>query len=110
MALREFTILVPLANNEGEPFGADVFAALESELLDLAGGFTRQEGLIGFWRSDAGRVYEDRMRGYTVALGTRNARATVIALARRWCVAFAQEAMYVRLPGGNAEIVTPEDG
>lgn len=109
-AIKEYTILVPLANNRGAAFAPEVFAALEAELLSLAGGFTRQDGMVGFWRSPDGEVFSDRLCSYTVALAARDARATIVAIARRWCVALEQEAMYVRLPGGSAEIVTPDGG
>jgi hypothetical protein len=109
--VKEYGILVPLADNAGEAFPSQIFEMLEAELLDHFGGFTRQDGGTGVWRDPAtNRVYRDPNCVYIVATADRKAKATILALARRWCVMLAQEAIYVRLPGGNAVIVAPDDG
>jgi hypothetical protein len=100
--LREYTILVPLLDNAGEPFGPETFAQMEAELVARFGGFTRQDGMAGAWADRLGTVYRDRLCSDTVATAARNGKEQVITLARHWCLMLKQLAVYVRLPGGQA--------
>ena len=106
--LREYTVLVPLFDNAGVAFAADLLAALRLELIETFGGCTRQDGLVGAWIDD-GVLYEDINASFTVATGRPDGRALIEAFARRWGKRLGQIAMYVRLPGGKAIIIAMDD-
>ena len=54
-------ILLPLADNEGRPFGRDLFAAVREELVERFGGltaFTRSPAQ-GVWEEGEGRDHDE---------------------------------------------------
>lgn len=98
-------LLVPLRDNERNPFSYRAFRALEDELTNLAGGVTAQGGVTGVWSDAAGRVYRDRSRQYIVALSSWRQLPEFLALVERARISLRQEAMYVEI-GGIPEILS----
>ena len=91
-------ILVPLADNDGEPFPASAFSTLEHFLTILCGGFTRRGDVEGVWRSpQTGAVMRDRSRSYVVTLPAEEADEQITRIEsfiRRY---FRQEAAFLEL-------------
>lgn len=99
-------LLVPVADNAGEVFGPEDFRELESRLLALGGGFSRQANVAGAWAYE-GRVIRDESRQYLVALqGWRDVAAwlDIVEWAR---IRFRQDAMYVEV-AGIPEVLGPK--
>lgn len=96
----EVQILIPVADNAGQPFASAMHEAFEREMVALFGGWQRQPGTVrGEW-IDGGTVYADELLTYAVAVPGMIASADPI----RRMVAFAkahygQLAVYVRYAG-----------
>lgn len=95
----EVTILIPLADNDGQEFSASHFEAWEVQLSENFGGHSRLPGIIqGVWFEGSTR-YEDRLVQYLVALEslTEGGKLTkVIDFAKS---NFQQQAIYLRYLG-----------
>src|SRR2546423_1832374 len=59
---------VPLTNNEGQPIDPQVIVDLHHELLTQFDGFTIHPTSQGRWQSRAGRLYQEEVVGYEVAV------------------------------------------
>jgi hypothetical protein len=59
---------VPLTDNEGQPIDPQVIVDLYRELLGQFGGFTIHPTSQGRWQSRAGRVYDEEVVIYEVAI------------------------------------------
>lgn len=98
-------ILVPLADNDGDPFSPHAFDTLEHFLTTLCGGFTRRGDVEGAWRSpETGTVMRDRSRSYVVTLPVEEADeqiARIESFIRRF---FRQEAAYLELTPTQATV------
>jgi len=98
-------ILVPLADNDGDPFPASAFNTLEHFLTILCGGFTRRGDVEGVWRSpDTGAVMRDRSRSYVVTLPAEDADEQITRIEsfiRRY---FRQEAAFLELTPTRATV------
>ncbi len=93
------TIIVPVQDNDGQPFERRQWDALEARLLALAGGWTRQPESEGAWAGPDGRVHTDRSRLYMLAFGSWRTLGDFIALADWVRVEFRQEAVMVVIAG-----------
>jgi hypothetical protein len=94
--------LMPVTDNDGRPYAAAEWEALESRLLAF-GGFSLAVDVTGVWQAQ-GRVYRDLSRQYTVALTSWQqlpAWLEVVLWARS---AFRQLAVYIEV-GGIPEIL-----
>src|SRR6516162_11308882 len=58
----------PLTDNEGQPIDARAIVDLHRELLGQFGGFTIHPTSQGRWQSRAGRVYQEEVVVYEVAI------------------------------------------
>jgi hypothetical protein len=98
-------ILVPLADNDGEPFPQSAFNTLEHFFTELCGGFTRRGDVEGAWRSPTtGDVMRDRSRSYVVTLPVEEAEeqiARIELFIRRF---FRQEAAFLELSDTRATV------
>ena len=92
--MTRYTLHVPLQLNDGAPVDADTLATIESDLLDLAGGFTATEG-IGAWRGNGGHVYREPVRLYHVDTAEPDAPELLAALASSVARWLDQEAVYL---------------
>ena len=101
-------ILIPLQDNNGEPFSRQQFAELENRLLEAFGGFTDGGTVQGAWRSDSGIIYHDRSTRYEVAINP-NEEATFLTMAKWAATHFGQEAILI-VHVGESEIVGPGPG
>src|SRR5262245_39404215 len=59
---------VPLTDNEGQAIDPQVILDLQRELLEQFGGFTILPTSQGRWQSRAGRVYQEEVVVYEVAV------------------------------------------
>ena len=90
------TVFIPEADNAGQAFTPDAFAAFESFALDLAGGVTMGGHVKGLWR-DAQMTYADTNRQYVLIVPRNRAQAIASALVEYVRNAFRQLAVYVEL-------------
>jgi hypothetical protein len=84
------TLLIPLRDNEGEPFDIATWSRWNDELTALVSGFTDLGVVTGWWRgySDQNRVIVIIVR----SMSEVNAIRDLLLRARHW---FRQEAMYL---------------
>ena len=65
----EVQILIPVADNSGQPYPPSYHVDFEAELLRLFGASSREAGTVaGQWTDAAGTVYRDESRVYVVGL------------------------------------------
>jgi hypothetical protein len=78
---RRYDLYLPLTNNEGLPFAAEVFDGVERRLQAPFGGLTTQQRdfpLRGIWQGE-GRIYIDQVIIMTVLDFRRRASTRFIA-------------------------------
>ncbi len=95
---------LPLTDNDGQPIDPQVIVDLHHELLTHFGGFTVHPTSEGRWQSREGRVYQDQVVVYEVAVpseGIDLLRAIVIRFGRR----LGQLAMYFDAPPPSVEVI-----
>lgn len=95
----EVTILIPLADNQGEAFSPEHHEAFEAQVLRRFGGLSRLPGTTAGKWVDQGRTYVDHLVAYVVAVPSILDAANlgeVIAFAKAH---YRQEAIYVRYLG-----------
>ncbi len=83
------TLLVPLADNDGEPFDLKTWSWWNDELTDLVSGFTDLGVVTGWWRG-----FSDQNRIIVVIVMTMREVDALRELVRRARERFRQEAMY----------------
>ena len=102
----------PLMDNDGQPIDPRVIVDLHRELLGQFGGFTVHPTSQGQWQSRAGRIYQEEVVAYEVAVQrdkVSQLRDLVCRLGRR----LGQLAMYFDAPSPSVEIIDlsgPPDG
>jgi hypothetical protein len=95
---------VPLTDNAGQPIDPQVIVELHRELLGQFGGFTIHPTSLGRWQSRAGRVYQEEVVVYEIAVSEVKIpllRDVVSRLGRR----LGQLAMYFDAPPPSVEII-----
>ncbi len=95
---------VPLTDNEGQPIDPQVIVDLHRELLAQFGGFTIHPTSQGRWQSRAGRLYQEEVVAYEVAVPEDRVsllRDVVCRVGRR----LGQLAMYFDAPSPSVEII-----
>jgi len=95
-------LMVPLTDNQGQPFSRAHWIRLGEQMTQFS-GYSVQENVEGVW-VDAGRVYRDRNRAYTVVLTSIRQLPAWVAVVEWALEAFSQEAVYVEV-NGAPEIV-----
>jgi hypothetical protein len=90
---RRFTLHVPLQRNDGSTVEDDILALIESDLLDIGGGFTAVDA-VGAWRGD-GTTYREPVRLFHVDTDDPEASGLLHALARAVARWLDQEAVYL---------------
>lgn len=84
------TLLVPLRDNDGEPFDLVTWSWWNDELTELVSGFTDLGVVTGWWRG-----YSDQNRIIVVIVKTMREVDALRELLRQARVRFRQEAMYL---------------
>ena len=92
-------ILVPIQDNEGQPFSPKDWDELEQKLLSSFGGYTGGEMISGAWADSTGTVYRDTSREWRVALNSWLQVPEWLALANWTRTHFRQIAIYVEIAG-----------
>ena len=103
--MREACIILPIADNEGN--GLDnVHSELKRDLCAWFGGCTVTKG-DGAWLNSQGKLYQEPVAIYTVAMEPSEAnRFKLWDLARRLATDARQQAIYVRYADGSVDFVT----
>lgn len=99
---------VPLTDNDGQPIDTQVILDLHRELLAEFGGFTIHPTSQGRWQSRGGRLYQEEIVVYEVAVPQNQVgllRDVVCRLGRR----LGQLAMYFDAPLPTVEIIDLTD-
>lgn len=73
-------LLVPILDNEGNPFPKEMFFEVEERLLMAFGGFTFAGVVKGAWLHE-NRIYQDKCRRYEIAL-SEETRQELIEIAQ----------------------------
>lgn len=94
---RKFLFLVPLLDNEGQPFPASDWDWLIDELVVRFGGYSLDGKVKGAWRDDTGHVYHDSSNRYCVAVEAPKA-AELFGFLGEVKARFRQLALYVEEP------------
>ena len=84
------TILIPLQDNDGDPFDLATWSWWNDELTELVSGFTDLGVVTGWWRG-----YSDQNRVIVVIVKTMREVDALRELLRQARVRFRQEAMYL---------------
>lgn len=101
----EWSILVPIAFNDGTPVPADTIAAIETAMLDIAGGFTRDGTVTGVWRDpEDGTVYRDATTRYLIATD----HADMWRIARMVAKLTDQRTVYIARTADRVEFVAQD--
>lgn len=105
-----FTLHVPIRDNDGQPFGPEVFQGIESRLLDIGGGgFSAWQG-GGVWRNpDTGQVFAEPVVFYAIdAVEPEYVAEPLRDLASFLADALQQDAVYLTRQDIAAQLVTRE--
>ena len=96
----EVSILIPVADNSGDPFTPDHFATFEAFLLERFGGMTRATDTVeGLWM-DSSITYRDTLVVYLVGVASVLQEADKLTEACTFAKRhFHQEAVYIRYLG-----------
>ncbi len=97
-------MLIPIRDNEGEPFDRADSRELERRLLEF-GGFTRFPDVEGVWRDDHGRTYSEPSRHYAVAIDSWFAFPAWLDTVQWARERFRQETIYMEVAAGMPEII-----
>jgi hypothetical protein len=95
---------VPLTDNEGRALDPRVIVDLHRDLLGQFGGFTIHPISQGRWRSQEGRIYQEEVIFYEIAIPEAKVtllREVVCRLGR----GLGQLAMYFDAPAPSVEII-----
>ena len=95
---------LPLTDNHGQPIAAEVVVDLQRELLAQFGGFTIHPTSQGRWQSREGRVYQEEVVTYEVAVPEDSIpilRDIVVRLGWR----LGQLAVYFDAPPPSVDII-----
>ena len=104
MRLSPCRFVLPLTDNDGRPIDPEMIVDLQRKLLAEFGGFTIHPTSQGRWRSQEGRVYQEDVVVYEVAVPQEKIpalREVVSRLGRR----LGQWAMYFDAPPPSVDII-----
>lgn len=97
MRLREARIILTSDHSPEE---------LERRLLQAFGGFTKMSRAFGVWQSPSGEVYEEHVIVYDVAAEPTHENELKLRRLADWArVEYDQEAIYLRWPEGDVELI-----
>jgi hypothetical protein len=100
-------LLIPMRDNDGQPFPPSAWQALEDRLL-VFGGLSWQDGVHGVWEA-AGRVYRDESRQYTVSLTSWREFPSWLNAVEWARDQFRQIALYIEVVGVSEILGAIED-
>jgi hypothetical protein len=106
MRLSPCRFKVPLMDNAGRPVEPRVILDLQRELRENFEGFTVNSTSQGHWQSQAGRLYEEEIVGYEVAI-PEDKVSLLRDMVCRIGVRLGQLAMYFDAPAPPASPAAP---
>lgn len=86
----KITLLIPLTDNEGDPFDLEIWSWWSDQLTSLVSGFTDHGMVTGWWRG-----YSDQNRMIVMIVNSMMEVEAIRNLLREARVRFMQEAMYL---------------
>lgn len=92
----KFTVLIPLADNNGKPFAKAKLAAIADRFSETFGGSTVEGPVSGTWKNAAGELARDQLLKLTVVT-SNNREDEARRMARRLCRELKQDAIYFEL-------------
>ena len=101
--LIELEVLIPRRDNQGRRFPEASWRELEQRLRHVAGGFSREDRIVGQWASND-TLYRDVSQRYTVAIKSWRQFPSWLDVMEWARAEFRQEAIYIRVHG-RAEIL-----
>ena len=104
MRLSPCRFYLPLVDNNGQPIDPEVIVDLQRELLAKFGGFTIHPTSQGRWQSREGRVYQEEVVVYEVAVLQEKIPALREAISR-FGRRLGQLAMYFDAPPPSVDII-----
>jgi hypothetical protein len=84
------TVLLPLSDNEGQPFDKETWGWWNDQLTSLVAGFTDLGVVSGWWRG-----FSDRNRHITIVVNSLREIDGIRSLLREARLRFRQKAMYL---------------
>jgi hypothetical protein len=84
------TLIVPLNDNEGQPFDLATWSWWNDQLTSLVSGFTDLGVVTGWWRG-----YSDQNRVIVIIVKSMREVSAIRRLLSQACGRFRQEAMYL---------------
>ena len=84
------TLMVPLNDNEGQPFDLATWSWWNDQLTSLVSGFTDLGVVTGWWRG-----YSDQNRAIVIIVKSMREVGAIRRLLSQACGRFRQEAMYL---------------
>ncbi len=102
--MKEFKLLIPLADNSGKSFSDQTIADFQSACIKRFGGLSNGGNVVGYW-TDGNKIYRDTNIVYFLAT---NDIQEIKSLLAEWNSVFQQEAFYI-MEMGNANIVNKAD-
>ncbi len=95
--MKKIVFLVPLLDNDSQPFPASDWDWMQDELVARYGGWTLDGHVEGAWRDDSGQVYRDRSVRYVVVV-PETAVSGLFSFLGDIKARFRQLALYVEQP------------
>jgi hypothetical protein len=93
------SVLVPLSDNDGNPFSRGAFRDFEEMLLDRFGGWTDSGIKGGAWRDEGGTSYRDQLRQYDISLQSWREVPAFLEVVEFVAVHFRQLAVFYTIAG-----------
>ena len=94
----EIKVIIPKADNNGQPFTEGHHEAFEGFILSLFGGITRLGEVEGSWL-DGGVTYHDASRLYLIALDSITQGGDLKRVVEFAKMHYQQEAIFIRYLG-----------
>jgi hypothetical protein len=99
------SFLIPLRDNDGNPFEYTDFTWLNGQLVTRFTGYTRDGIVSGEWFESGVRYADDSYR-FVVAIANEQLE-TLAALLEEACERFKQEALYLETIEADVRLVRP---
>lgn len=106
--MREARVILPMYDNDGHSL-EHVHTYLKQQLCLAFGGYTAIKSFGGWMDRKTGKLYEEEGTAYDIACDdTQVTKDVLLGLAQILINLASQEAIYLRLPNGDVQIVEPE--
>lgn len=106
VAIRTYLVYVPVNDNTGKPFPAQLIDSIRRDVIDTYGGLTQLPVSQGFWYDESsGKLYGDYILPWIVSVPDTDNNAIYFAsLASRIKTLLGQESVYIDSWLGNGKL------